>query len=180
MESLLNLLKHDIILYLMNLNITEEQKFNILKVYDKYMDKKQNTYMNLKHSEYEIKLKTLLKADYESFKRKIDIFINSKENAFEYLNFIKKNKYNFNINELSFNDKKLYYKIYNNLFDVYEESLMNHDSNYYVVCNNLHLLAIKLGYSNDLKDNQNDKQNTYKDNTDMPTELKKAIENTEK
>lgn len=179
MFQLLDKLSNEMFMYIKTLNFSEAQAKIIYKTYLKFIKEKYKTYSSINYENANIP-KSYLKNDNELFKKRLNILANAGENAMEYINFIKENKYGFDMNLLNDNDKRIYKEIIYPTYNIYEKSLMFNEHNYVEICNNAHYLAVKFGYTKDLNDKNIKTNISYKDSSKMPEALKDAIKGVEK
>ena len=178
MQQILEKLNKKIFDYIESLKLNYNKKIRIYNIYLKFINEKYKTYSSIKYYNKKEAV-TYLKNDANNFKKRIDLLIKTNENAFEYIRFINNNKYNFNINTLTYNDKKIYEWIMSPSFDIYVESLISNKHNYMEICQKLHYLAVKFGYTKDLEKSTDKTKVNYND-ASVPDAIKNAIKGVEK
>lgn len=161
--------------YISKLDITEYEKRNINSIFKNYLHK-YNERLIRKIDDEEL-INHYLTDSYIRFKDRLQKLLSFKQSPNEYLNFIKENKYKYNVSLLNNPEMSFYNMVTSPNFDFVKTSLTEANFDFLSFYHELYWLAVKFGFEEGKKHVY--KENlAFKDDT-IPETIKDAIRNVE-
>lgn len=161
--------------YVSKLDIAEYKKQNINNIFENYLyEYKERLIKKLDDEEL---INWYLTDSYNMFKDRLQKLLSFKQSPNEYLNFIKENKYKYNVSLLNNQEMGFYNMVTSPNFDFVKTSLTEANFNFLSFYHELYWLAVKFGFEEGKKHVY--KENlAFKDDT-IPETIKDAIRNVE-
>ena len=167
-------LLYDMLNYINSFEILNSRKYKLYIIFKNYIEKKELFYREINcFSDDDIN--SYLVYNFNSFKKRLAHLLFSYVNPYEYINYIKKCCDMENKVHLSSEDKRMFHMILDPSFDIDEASLVNDNTNFSKLYDDIIYLALTLGY----RPNNTNKKHVYKDDL-IPKEIKDAIKKVEK
>lgn len=173
-------LKVEMYNYIQDLDISEELKKKIYKIYVKYIDTAVDFVLK---ASFDTKLFNKNLILYErNFKAKLDALVNYYEKPDECIKFLRENYTNLRPYMLNEEYVKLLNKILDPSFDYIEYCLSYQGPNYKLFCANIRGIAMIFGYEEKTENEYKTSNKRYKTryiDRNIPPEIRKAIKSVE-